>query len=132
MAFINEAGRTVFRDDVTFFARATRGTNESSSAFDLGDKAAVFVKVTVSGTPGGTNPALTVIIEGSDNASSWFELGRIGSDGYRVGSLGTAPAAITAAGTYRGCFPTPRYVRCTLSFGGTSPSFDVSVAGDAA
>jgi hypothetical protein len=93
MAYINQAGRTVFRDDVILFSRRTRTATTTSSS---------------------------------------FELGRIGSNGYSAGSVATAPSAITAAGTYRGIFACPKFVRATLTIGGTTPSFDVAVAGNAA
>lgn len=132
MAYINQQGRTVFRDDVTFFARSTKTAGETSAAQELGDKASIYVECEVYSAPGGTSPTLVVVVQGSNDNQNWFELGRIGSNGYSVGPLDTAPANITAAGVYRGIFPVPKFVRCLLTLGGTSPSFDLSVVGNAA
>jgi hypothetical protein len=68
-----------------------------------------------------------VVVEGSLDGSTWFELGRIGSDGARVGSVGTAPASFSTTGTVRGAFPAPEFVRSRSLVGGTTPSFTYSV-----
>lgn len=132
MAYVNQQGRTVFRDDVTFFARSTKTADETSQAQELGDKASIYVECEVFTAPGGTSPTLVVVVQGSNDNQNWIELGRIGSNGYSVGPLATAPSNITAVGVYRGIFPCPKFVRVFLDLNGTSPSFDVSVVGNAA
>lgn len=84
----------------------------------------IVVKVTAAS---GTTPTLTVIVEGSDDETNWFQLGVIGSGGYSVGTTATAPTNITTTGTSRAAFVTPEFIRTRSVVGGTTPSFTYSV-----
>lgn len=91
----------------------------------------VHIDIDVSAASG-TAPTLTLVVEGSvDNGASWFELGRIGSNGYRVGSVGTAPSEFGGAGVVHGVFSSAPMVRTRSVIGGTAPSFTYSVAASA-
>ena len=76
----------------------------------------------------GTSPTLVVVAEGSfDGGTTWHELGRIGNDGYRVGSVGSAPTSITGVTAKRGVFSAAPLVRSRSIIGGGTPSFTYSV-----
>lgn len=77
----------------------------------------------------GTLPTLSVVVEGSIDGTTWFTLGRAGSDGYSVGSLGTAPADISTVSSVTSVFALPEFVRTRSVVGGTLPSFTYSISG---
>jgi hypothetical protein len=89
--------------------------------------ATVTVAVTAAS---GTTPTMTVVVEGSNDATTWFELGTIGANGYRAGSIGTAPSNFTTTATSRGAFPAVQYLRTRSVIGGTTPSFTYSVSAE--
>jgi hypothetical protein len=74
---------------------------------------------------------MLITIEGSFDGLTWFTLALIGSDGCRVGSVGTTPANFTTTGTVRAAIPATRYVRSKSTIAGTTPSFTYSVGGNA-
>lgn len=96
------------------------------SSVDTADSGVIYVEV-ICTAASGTTPTLLVVVEGSIDTVNWFELGTLGSNGYRVGSIGTAPANITGAVTMRAGFPAIQYCRTRSIVGGTSPSFTYSV-----
>lgn len=129
-------GRTIARDSVSLLGRATEapgasGGTTTHTGQELGDKATAYLAVVVYTAPTGSSPTLLVTIEGSNDGVTWFTLGKIGANGFSLAN-GSNPSNITAAGTYRGIFPMPRFVRSVGVIGGTStPTFDYSVGGDA-
>lgn len=125
-------GRYLNRDDLSLKVVGNEITSTTHAAVEVGDHAVLNLEVVVTGTPGGTSPTLLLTIEGSNDAFDWYTLGRIGSNGFGVGPLGTAPADIRAAGTYRAAIPAARFVRSKSTIGGTSPDFTYSVGGSAA
>lgn len=135
MGVVSEGlGRTLNRESVSLLGRSTEAgaATTTHTAQEIGDKASAYLAVVVYTAPTGTSPTLLVTIEGSNDGQTWFTLGKIGTNGYSNGN-GTDPSNITAAGTYRGMFPIPRYVRSKGVIGGTStPTFDYSIGGDAA
>lgn len=124
-------GRYLNRTSVSLLGRATETADTTHTPQELGDLATLYLAVVVYTTPTGTTPTLKVIIEGSDDSITFFELGRIGANGFAVAN-GTQPSDINAIGTFRGIFPIPRYVRSRSDLGGTTPSFDYSIGGSAA
>ncbi len=123
--FSEGLGRYLDRDDLTLKASGSESATTTHAAVEIGDARVVNLEVVVTVAP----TTLLIAIETSHDNVTWYEVGRIGSDGYRVGSIGTAPANITGTGTFRGSFPVGRYVRSrsvtltgtpTYSIGGTS------------
>lgn len=109
-------------------AAETSSTTHQQFNSDSFSTLAVVVDVTA---VSGTTPTMTVVIEGSLDNSTWFELGTIGTAGaYRVGTTATAPGNITATTTTRGAFPAPPFIRTRSVIGGTTPSFTYSCIGD--
>ena len=105
------------------------GAETASTAhtpFDTLESGSVMVTVTVTAVSG-TSPTMNLVVEGSDDSSTWFTIGIIGANGYSVGSVATAPTNFTAAATTRGVFAAPQYVRTRSVIAGTSPSFTYSV-----
>lgn len=124
--------RIIARDDLSLKADGAETASTTGAAVEIGDKAQAFIAVDVD-VVSGTTPTLLVTIEGSHDNVTWFTLGRIGTNGYDVGaSAVAAPSNITATGTFRGSFPAMRYMRSRSTIGGTTPSFDYSVGGNAA
>lgn len=121
--------RVIARDDLSLKAAAAETATTTQSTVELGDKVAMYLSVDVTAASG-TTPTLLVTIEGSHDNLTFFTLALIGSDGYRVGSLGTTPANITTTGNYRACIPAVRFVRTKSTVGGTTPSFTYSVGGN--
>lgn len=105
-------------------ASATHGTVNTK----LNNTVTVTVDVTARS---GTSPTLLVTVEGSnDGGTTWHVLGKIGSDGYSVGSVATDPADFTAVASKSGVYPAPALVRTKSVVGGTTPSFTYSVVAD--
>lgn len=97
-----------------------------TAPIDTGDSGVLYVQVDVTAASG-TTPALTVVVEGSNDGVTWFELGTIGSGGYRTGTTAPAPAAFTAAASMRAAFPAMQFCRARSVIAGTTPSFTYSV-----
>lgn len=132
MGIVSEGlGRTLQRESISLVGRVTETADTTHTPQELGDLAVMYLAVVVYTTPTGTTPTMVIIIEGSDDSLTYFELGRIGANGYSLAN-GSAPSSINAIGTYRGIFPVPRYVRSRSDLGGTTPSFDYSIGGNAA
>lgn len=105
-------------------AAETASATHKSATARQGGSVVVTVAVTAAS---GTTPTMVVVVEGSLDGSTWFEIGRIGSDGYRAGSVGTAPANFTAAATSRAALTGPSLIRTRSIVAGTTPSFTYSV-----
>lgn len=132
-AYSEGLGRYLNRDDLTLKTSGAEGASTTHSAYELGDKSMMYLKVDVTAASG-TNPTLLVTVEGSDDNSNWFTIGRIGANGYDLGAhVGTAPTNFTTTATVRAVMPATRYVRSKSTIGGTGgPSFTYSVGGNAA
>lgn len=100
-------GRYLDKDDVTLKVSGSESTTTTHSAVEIGDRSTLYLEVAVTVAP----TALLIAIEGSNDNQNWIQLGRIGSDGFQVGSIGTSPSNITSTGTYRAVLPAARYVR---------------------
>ncbi len=122
--------RYLNRDDLSLKTSGAETASTTGASVEIGDKSILNLVVDVTAASG-TTPTLVVVIEGSDDGLTWYELGRIGSDGYRDGSVGTAPANFTAVATVRSSIPAARFVRYRSIIGGTTPSFTFSVGGSA-
>jgi VCBS repeat-containing protein len=105
-------------------AETASTTHGSINVLDGSGSAVVTVAVTAAS---GTSPTMTVVVEGSDDGTTWFEIGTIGANGYRAGTTGTAPSNFTGAATTRAVLPAPQFVRTRSVVGGTTPSFTYSV-----
>jgi hypothetical protein len=121
-------GRQLNRHDLSLKTSGAEGASVTGSPMELGDASVMTLAADVTAASG-TSPTLVVVIEGSDDGITWHELGRIGSDGYRAGSVGTAPANFTTTGKVWATLPATRFVRYRSVIGGTTPSFTFSVAG---
>lgn len=95
---------------------------------DMGDSYTVSVTVTVTAASG-TTPTLVVIVEGSTDGVTWFQLGTMGAaNAYQAGAPSAgAPANITGADSCKAAFTAPQFVRTRSVIGGTTPSFTYSV-----
>lgn len=118
-------GRYLDKDDVTLKVSGSESGTTTHAAVEIGDRGTLYGEVVVTVAP----TTLIIAIEGSNDNSNWTEVCRIGSDGYRLGTLGTAPANITGTGTFRFVCPAFRYMRSksttltgtpTYSIGGSS------------
>lgn len=125
--FSNALGRWVARSAATLKASAAETASTTGTALELGDASTMHVTVDVTAASG-TTPTMTVDIEGSNDNVNWAVIGTFGADGYRAGSVGTAPSNLTAAATVRGVLPAARYVRHKSTIAGTTPSFTYSIA----
>ena len=115
---------------VTLKPAGAEGASATHAAVDTGDAGVIYVNVDVTAS-GGTGPTLTVVVEGSNDGVNWFELGTIGANGYRAGSVGTAPTNFAGAGTVRAAFPAMQFVRTRSVIGGTGgPTFTYSVTAE--
>jgi hypothetical protein len=124
-------GRYLNRTDLTLKTSGVEAASTTSSAQELGDQGTMTLLVDVTAASG-SSPTMVVVIDGSDDNTNWHEIGRIGSDGYRAGSVGTAPANFTTTGAVRCTLPAARYVRSRSIIGGGTPSYTYSVQGSAA
>jgi len=116
------------RGDLRTVKAAGPETGSTTHAqIDTGDYGTLYVEATVSAV-GGT-PTLLLVVEADDGAGNWTEVGRVGSNGYSVGSSppATAPAAITGTGVYRGVFIAAQTMRTRSIIGGTGPSVNYTV-----
>jgi hypothetical protein len=128
MGYFSSSGRRRGSLGVTKSSAAeTSSTTHGVLNTKLASVAVVTVAVTAAS---GTTPTMTVVVEGSNDSSTWFELGTIGANGYRVGSVGTAPSNFTGAATVRGVFPAVQYLRTRSVVGGTTPSFTYSASAE--
>lgn len=105
-------------------AAETASANHKSVVSRAGGSIVLDVNVTAAS---GTSPTLVVVVEGSLDGSTWFEIGRIGSGSYRAGSSGTAPTNFTAAARTIAALVGPALIRTRSIVGGTTPSFTYSV-----
>ena len=126
--FSDGFGRYLNRQDLSLKTSGAETASTTSTAQELGDAAVMTVAVDVTAVTG-TSPTAVIVIEGSDDNITWHEIGRIGSDGYRAGSVGTAPANFTTTGKVWATLPAARFVRSRSIIGGTTPNFTYSVAG---
>jgi hypothetical protein len=110
-------------------ASGAETANTTHPALNTEDVAVVHVVVDVTAVSG-TTPTMTVVVEGSNDGTNWFELGTVGANGYRAGSVGTAPSNFTATATTRAMFPAAQQVRTRSVIGGSTPSFTYSVVAE--
>lgn len=113
---------------VEFKTAAAETVSTTHSLFNVEESGCLSVVVNVTAASG-TTPTLTVVVEGSDDGATWFQLGVVGAGGYSVGTTASAPTNLTVAAVGRGAFPAPAYVRTRSVVGGTTPSFTYSVRG---
>jgi len=104
---------------------AAETASTTSPAVDVGDAGSVQVIVDVTAV-GGT-PTMLIFIEGSDDGTTWYTVGRIGANGFIAGDIGTDPTNITGVSTKRACFTTAQQMRSRSVIGGASPSLTYSV-----
>jgi hypothetical protein len=129
--FSDALKRTIRRSDVTLKASGAETASTTGTGVEVGEGQAVNVTVDVTAVSG-TTPTMTVVIEGSNDGTNWYELGTIGANGAKVGQVGTAPSNLTATATVRASLPGARHVRSRSVIGGTTPSFTYSVLAEVA
>lgn len=118
MGYFKQDGRWADSEELTLAASAARTTSANGSAFEPGDRSALRLLLDCTAASG-TSPSLLVLIETSQDGTTWREIG--------------AFTALTAVGSQRASFPgADRFVRARWVLGGTSPSFTFSVSGEAA
>lgn len=116
-------------DQVALKTSGAETESTTGSAKDLGHAGVALYTVDVTAASG--TPTMTVDIEGSfDGGTTWVVLGTIGANGYRAGSVGTAPSNITGTGTIRAVLPAAPKVRYKSTIGGGTPSLTYSVTAD--
>ncbi len=114
----------------TLKASGAETASTTHGSIETGDAGVLYVEVAVSAASG-TAPTLTVVVEGSNYGTTWFELGMLGANGYRLGTTATAPTNLTAAATVRGAFPAMQFCRTRSVVGGTTPSFTYTISAEA-
>lgn len=122
-------GNIVKRGDQTQLKASGAETASTTSAtiYTSDGAGSIYFEVNVSAVTG-TTPTMTLVVEGSNDLSTWFTLGTVGANGYNVGPVSTAPSNITSAvGTVRAVFTPMQFVRYRSVIGGTNPSFTYSV-----
>lgn len=111
----------------TLKASGAETVSTTHGVIDTAEAGVLFVVVDVT-AHAGTTPTLTVVVEGSTDGVNWFELGVLGLNGYRAGSVGAAPSNIVAApATVRGAFPAMQFCRTRSLVAGAGASFTYSV-----
>lgn len=130
MNLYSAGGRLVRGTPLNLVAAGTVETASTShTPVDTGDEGgSLYVTVAVTAASG-TTPTLTVVVEGSQDGTTWTALATVGSNGYAAGSVvGTAPANFTAAATATAYVPRGQLVRARSVVGGTTPSFTYGVS----
>lgn len=125
MAFATSSG-IIDGAPFEFKSSAAETATATHKSVRIGSGGPVVVTVNVTAFSG-TTPTLAVVVEGSNDGSTWVTLGQLGANGYSLGSVATAPSNITGTATVSGVFPALTYVRTRSVVGGTTPSFTYSV-----
>lgn len=120
--------RILQRDDISIKTSGAETVSTTGSSQEIGDARAMTLTLDITAVSG-TSPTMVVDIEGSDDGVNFHVLARIGTDGYRIGSIGTAPANFTGADTERFTILAARFIRYKSTIGGTNPSFTYSIGG---
>lgn len=114
-----ENGEFIDVDEVTLVGAGARTASGQSEAIEVADRGTPRLTLEVT-AKSGTKPSLFVLIETSNDKTTWRQLGAF-------------TALNDATGTERQSFPgADRFVRARWIVSGTNPSFTFSVSGDAA
>lgn len=106
--------------DVVLFNGTDTAATENGEWLDIGVGANIVLSAVASGV-GGTSPTFDITIQTSPT-----------NDGNNVRTLGSAFTQITANGSQRASFAcADRYIRARVVVGGTSPTADLVVSGEA-
>lgn len=104
---------------VTVQASATKTSNFSGAAVEIGDRGVARLDLVVSAASG-TTPTLDVSIETSaDGSTGWTAIASF------------AQQTTTTAGVHKVFSGVDRFVRAVATIGGTTPSFTYAVSGEA-
>lgn len=116
MGYATKSGRWADTIDLPLAAAGARTATGNGAAFEPGDRgvARLFLNVTAAS---GTTPTLNVTIQTSNDGTTWR-------------SAGTFTQA-TGVTSQRATFNIDRFVRATWTIGGTTPSFNFSITGEA-
>jgi len=116
VSYVRNLNETVPGDPVTLVPDGTRNAPGSGPGVAMGEAATLRVDLVVTAVTG-TTPVLTVVLEHSPDGQSW--------------STHSSFTAITAAGTQRKVAAgLDRFIRCSWSLTGTTPSATFRVAGE--
>lgn len=117
MAFISEPSQQYIANDiVSMDGGTTYAASATGTTFEIGVPKSCAFKWVISAGMTGT---WLNLIQGSWDAVTWFTVGYIGSNGFTVGAA-TTPSGVSAAGTYYGVLPCPRFIRQNPTLVGTS------------
>jgi hypothetical protein len=118
MGYTTGSGRYADTVVVTL-ASGTVSATGAQTGVELGDRSALRLDLTITGTPAGTNPTLDVAVQTSPDNVTWTAVASF--------------AQQTAAGTTHKLFgPLDRWVRVSETIGGTGgPSFVRTITGEA-
>jgi hypothetical protein len=118
MGYNKQNGSFADTDPVTLADAVTLTATASQAGVETGDRGTLRLLLTVSAASG-TTPTCDVAIETSnDGSTNWRSMGSF-----------TQATGVTSQ---RKCFSgADRFVRATATIGGTTPSFTLSVAGEA-
>ncbi len=122
--------RQIRRADITLKASSAETASTTGAGVEAGEGANANVTVDVTAVSG-TTPTMTVVVEGSNDGATWYELGTIGANGAKVGQIGTAPSNLTTTVTVRASLPGARHLRSRSVIAGATPSFTYSVTVEA-
>lgn len=116
MTYIGNLNQAVPGDPTTLVPAGTRTTAGSGPGVAVGEASTLRVDLAVTAVSG-TTPSLTVVLEHSPDNATW--------------STHSTFTAATAAGTQRKVAAgLDRYIRCSWTITGTTPSATFSVAGE--
>jgi VCBS repeat-containing protein len=112
----SQPGRIYTRRAISLLS-GTYTADVNGSAVELGDCATLNLELTNT-THAGTTPTCDITVQGSNDGTNWY-------------SLGTFTQITTTDATQRKAFPAARYVRGVVDVGGTTPSYALTLTGEA-
>lgn len=116
MTYVRNSNEAVPGEPVTLVAPGTRTAGGSGSGVAVGEAATLRVDCAVTAVAG-TTPSLTVVLEHSPDNTTW--------------SQHSSFTVVTATGVQRKVAGgLDRYIRCSWTITGTTPSATFSVAGE--
>ena len=116
MGYPTKSGRWAKTFDLPLAAAGARTASGNGNAIEVGDKGVARLRLNVTAASG-TTPTLNVTIQTSHDGTTWR-------------SAGTFTQA-TAVSEQRATFNIDRFVRPTWAIGGTTPSFNFTITGEA-
>lgn len=116
MGYLTKSGRWANTTDLALAAAGARTVTGNGSVIEVGDKGVARLVLNVTAASG-TTPTLSVAIYTSHDGATWRSAGTF--------------TQVAAVGVQRAIFNIDRFVRPTWVIGGTTPSFNFTIAGEA-